>query len=63
MITGVFGSLALVSVLLRLYTRLPPLKAAFCWDDILILAAIVCLRNPNYEQLNLTSDANNSRSL
>jgi len=39
-----FGILALISILLRLSTRLPPFKAPFRWDDGLIIVATVCLR-------------------
>jgi hypothetical protein len=62
-VTGVFGSLALITVLLRLYTRLPPLKIAFLWDDALFLAATVCPRNRVMSNLELTLDTNISRSL
>ena len=47
-ITGVFGGLALIIVILRLYTRFPPFKAKLDWDDGLIIAAIVYLsRSPS----------------
>jgi hypothetical protein len=41
LITAVFGSLALLMVILRMVTRMPPFKASFGWDDALILAVMV----------------------
>lgn len=40
-ITGVFGGIALISVILRMITRLRPFKATFGWDDGTILSVAV----------------------
>lgn len=42
-ITGVFGGLAFIFVVLRMLTRVRPFKAGFGWDDGLILAVTVRL--------------------
>ncbi|KAK5046663.1 hypothetical protein LTR84_007424 [Exophiala bonariae] len=42
-ISGVFGGLAFLFVVLRMCTRIPPFKAGFGLDDVLILAVTVVM--------------------
>jgi len=45
-ITGVFGGIAFLLVLLRMMTRMSPFKTTFGWDDGLIAAVTVSILAP-----------------
>ena len=46
LMTGLFGGLAILVVLLRMLTRIRPFKATFGWDDGLIASVMVIICSP-----------------